>query len=182
MHHELFGDLGYNQSDQTWTGSAMLRSFATFGEQYSDETERNERREGRLPLILFDPVGTGPNPPQASAFRWLRDQEADVFRAVLGALFESYRTYTASPLSGFWKWLGRCLGVKPIESPEGLDAAAYFLELQVAREYKGDAAYLLFSVNCSWEPEHGMLVVYHKDRPATWTTPDALELESDADD
>ena len=97
----------------------------------------------------------------------------------LAALFDSYRAYTASPLSGIWDRVGRLFGVRPIESPAGLDAAAGFTGLEVAREHKGGLAYLLFDVDCDWEPEHGMMVVFHQDRPATWTTVDALELESD---
>ncbi len=119
--------------------------------------------------------------PQEAAYRFLRDNEADVFRAVLEALFESYKAYTdaPSPLSPLWNWLGGLLGVKPIESPEGLNTEAGFTDVEVAREHINGLAYLLFDVTCAWEPEHGMIVVYHKDRPATWTTVDALELESD---
>ena len=89
---------------------------------------------------------------------------------------------TASPLSGFWCRVGRWLGVKPIESPDGLAGVAGFTGVEVTRQYKGTAAYLLFGVDCGWEPEHGMTVVCHPDRPATWTTIDALELDADGGD
>ena len=179
MDHELFGNLRYDEWDECWAGSACLPRFAAFGEaRYEDEA--GQRREGVLPLAIWDPTGRGPSLHQELAYRHLLDREADVFRAALAALFDSYREYTASPLSGLWERIGRRFGVRPIESPEGLDAAAGFAGVEVASEHKGGAAYLLFSVNCDWEPEHGMMVVYQKDRPATWTTPDALELESDA--
>jgi hypothetical protein len=179
MDYELFGDLRYDEVDESWTGSTTLRLFATFGAaRYEDEAVRR-RHERVFPLTVRDPTGKGPSPEQERAYRHLRDNEADVFWAARATLFDCYRAYTASPLSWFWERVGRLLGVRPIESPAGLDTAAGFSGVEVAREHQGGAAYLLFAVNCDWEPEHGMMVVYHKDRPTTWTTADALELESD---
>jgi hypothetical protein len=181
MDHKLFGNLRYERGDQLWTGSATLRQFATFGEtSCEDEPVERRRREGILPLIIYDPEGTGPSPQQEASFGFLRDNEADVFRAALGALFDSYKAYTASPLSGFWDWVGGLFGVQPVESPAGLAAQAGFTGLEISHEYKNSLAYLLFEVDCVWEPEHGMMVVYHKDRPAECTTIDALDLPSDA--
>lgn len=87
-----------------------------------------------------------------------------------------------SPLSGFWGRVGRLLGVRPVQSPDELGVAAGFTAVEVAREHVGGVAHLLFHVDCDWEPEHGMMVVYHPARPATWTTPDALDLPSDGGD
>jgi Domain of unknown function (DUF6985) len=176
MDHELFGNLRYNKTDQLWSGSTTLRQFANFGATRCNDDEERRRREGILPLSIRDPAAAGPTSQQQTAFRFLRDNEADVFRAALGALFQSYQEYTASPISGFWEWVGGLFGVKPIESPDALAAQANFTELEISAESKDDLAYLLFHVNCDWEPEHGMMIVYHKDRPAEWTTPDALEL------
>jgi len=176
----IFGDLQYDDADEAWTGSVPLRLFAAFfGATRSDgdPEEQERRRAGLLPLVIRDPSGEGPSHAQEVAYRHLRDTEADVFRAALDALFESYKEYTASSLSAVWGWVGRLLGVKPIESPEALDAC--FTGVEITREHTGGVAYVLFDVSCDWEPEHGMMVVYHKDRPATWTTPEALELESD---
>ena len=184
MRHELFGDLRYEPGDEIWTGAVRLRQFAAFGETgFEDEGERRQRDDGMLPFIIRA-AETGPAAQQEAAYGFLRDHEADVFRAALGALFESYKAYTdvPSPLSPFWKWLGGLLGAGPVESPEGLKTEAAFTGVEVTREPINGVAYILFDVYCHWEPEHGMVIVYHKDRPATWTTVDALELESDAND
>lgn len=178
MKHELFGDIQYDKRVQEWTGSVDLRLFAMFGlHRNADETGQQARQEGKLPLIIQDWEETGPTPQQAMAFRYLLDHQVDVFHAALGALFESYKEYTSSPISPFWEWIGRKLGVKPIESPEELAASATFTELQIAHDSKDGFAYLLLCVDCDWEPEHGMMVVYHKDRPVEWTTLDAMELD-----
>jgi Domain of unknown function (DUF6985) len=183
MHHELFGDIEYRRADEFWTGKVCLRRFAAFGgKPYDDEAMRRRRREGMLPLVIYDPTGRGPSPRQEAAYRFLRDNEDDVLRAALGALFESYTEYSASPMSGLWGWVGRWLGVSPITSTAGLAVAARFDGVEIAREYHRDLAYLIFNVHCDWEPEHGMMVIYHKDQPATWTTADGLDLESDGPD
>jgi hypothetical protein len=182
MRQELFGDLRYEPGDEIWTGAVRLRQFAQFGETgFEDQDERRQRDDGILPLTIRA-AETGPTAQQEAAYRFLRDHEADVFRAALGALFESYKAYTHSPLSPLWKWLGGLLGVKPVESPEGLNTQAAFTGVEVVREHINDVAYILFDMSCDWEPEHGMMIVYHKDRPATWTTVDALELEADVSD
>lgn len=99
-----------------------------------------------------------------------------MFAQVIAALFESYKEYTASPFSAVWDWIGLRLGVKPVESPEGLAAKACFANLEIVDESRGGFAFVLFNVVCDWEPEHGMIIVCHKDQPASWTTADALEL------
>jgi hypothetical protein len=184
MHHEVFGDLQYEPGDEIWAGSVRLRRFAAFGDTGSEnEDERRRRADGVLPLAIRA-ARTGPTAPQQAAYRFVRDREADVFQAALGALFESYRAYTDAPgpLRPLRNWLGGLLGVKPVESPQGLNAEAAFTGVEVAREHVNGVAYVLFGVYCQWEPEHGMLIVYHRDRPASWTTADALELVSDEND
>jgi hypothetical protein len=171
-----FGDLRYDKDDQLWTGRIRLPEFAKFGDLVRPESDVPG---DSLPLAVNDPTGTGPDARQGLAVRHLIEHESEVLRVVLAALFDSYQQYTASPLSGFWTWLGRRLGVKPIESPDGLAVAAYFMSIEIAYEHVAGMSFSLFHVSCGWEPEHGMMVVYHPDRPATWTTPEALELESD---
>lgn len=178
MHHPLYGDLRYQQADREWTSMVVLRRFATFG-QSSDDSEEEQRREGLLPLLIHDRTGMGPTHEQETAYRFLRDHESQVFRQALGALFESYKEYTTSPFSAVWDWIGRRLGVQLIESADGLAVAAHFTCLEITDEFRDGCAYLLLDVVCDWEPEHGMLIVCHKDRKATWTTPDALELDPD---
>jgi hypothetical protein len=179
MDHDLFGPLEHRRRDEAWTGGVVLRHFAMFGTENEDEAELQRRRDGILPLRINDPAGTGPQPRQEAAFRHLRDHEADVFRVVLESLFQSYQACTSSPLGGFWDWVGGLLGVKPIKSPDDLAEQAHFNGVELTQESKNGSAYVLFDADCSWEPEHGMLIVYHKDVPASWTTVDALELDSD---
>ena len=184
MDDKLFGELLYRDGDQEWTGSVTLPYFAAFGAaRYDGAREPYSRSDGILQLVIRDPDGVAPSPQQEAAFRYLREHEGEVFQAALAGLLDSYKAYTDShsPLSGLWNWIGSWFGVKPIETPLGLAAAAGFTGVEITREAKADFAYIIFHVDCDWEFEHGMMVVYHKDRPAEWTTPDSLELDSDVD-
>ena len=43
MNHDLFGELQYDKDDQSWTGTATLRPFVTFGESaYADEAQKRQ--------------------------------------------------------------------------------------------------------------------------------------------
>jgi hypothetical protein len=183
MRHELFGELEYDRDDDSWTGVVRLPQFAAFGDtQWEDDDERRRRKDSLLPLTIWASE-IGPTPRQEDAYRLLRDNELTVFKEVLGALFECYNEYTDAPslLSPLWKWLGRKLGIKPIETADGLNTEAAITGVEFTREHINGLAHILFNVTCNWEPEHGWMIVYHKDRPATWTSVDALELESDVD-
>ncbi len=147
---------------------------------FPEEPDQQRRGEGILPLVIWDATGQGPSPQQVVSFQHLRVHEPEVFRAVMEALFQCYQEATASPISGFWDWFGSWFGIKPIESPEGLATEAGFLGLEITREHVGGSAHILFNVDSDLDPEHGMMIVYHKDRPATVTSVDALELESGA--
>src|SRR5690242_5127183 len=119
MNHALFGQLDYSKDDEHWTGKAHLPQFARFGDGV-DEAEEPLRREGMLPLSICAAADAEPNPSQVAAFQYLRDHEAEVFDAVLRALFDCYQEYTTSPLSGLWDRIGSWFGVKPVSTPADL--------------------------------------------------------------
>ena len=57
MDYELFGDLCYEEVDQSWTGSAPLSLFAAFGAARYEAEAGQPRGEGLLPLTVRDPSG-----------------------------------------------------------------------------------------------------------------------------
>src|SRR5262245_52327941 len=70
------------------------------------------------------------------------------------------------------------MGLDPepaLKSQDDIPKAAEVKNVEVSRESHRGLAYLVFTVDCDWEPEHGMYVVYHKDKPAEWTTYDGLD-------
>jgi len=132
-------------------------------------TEAKRLRDGRFPVRVITPRKAGPAPEQAAAFRHLIDHEADVCRAVLAALHESYQEYSKDE-----RWREIC-DLPAIAAPEGLTAAAHLSDVDVMRERRDGVAFLVFNVDCDWEVEHGMYVVYHPATGAAWTTYDGLD-------
>jgi hypothetical protein len=137
-------------------------------ERAAAEAAERRRREGLFPFTVADPTGAGPTPEQVAAFRHLTENEAEVCQAVLEALYRSYQQYYADE-----RWRRIC-DLPEITSPSGVTAAAHLLDVQVCRENVDGVAHLLFAVDCDWEQEHGMCVVYRKDTGADWTTFDGM--------
>ncbi|HEY8503922.1 MAG TPA: hypothetical protein VIL46_05030 [Gemmataceae bacterium] len=133
-----------------------------------DRRDEHHRREGLFPVNVPDPKREGPSPEQEAAFRYLLEHEGEVCRDVAAALFRSYEQYYADE-----HWRDLC-SMPAVASPEGLTAAAHLLSLEVQRHYRDGFSYLVFPVQCDWEQEHGMYVVYHPSRGAEWTTADGL--------
>lgn len=127
------------------------------------------RRQGLFPFTVADPTGAGPAPEQAAAFRHLIDHEAEVCQAVLEALHRSYQQYYEDE-----RWRRIC-DLPEITSPAGVTAAAHLCDVRVCRESAEGVAHLLFEVDCDWEQEHGLCVVYRKDTGGDWTTFDGVD-------
>jgi hypothetical protein len=130
-------------------------------------TERR-RQQGLFPFTVAGPTGADPTPEQVAAFRHLTENEAEVCQSVLEALYRSYQQYYEDE-----RWRRIC-DLPEIAAPAGITAAAHLLDVQVCRESADGVAHLLFAVDCDWEQEHGMCVVYRKDIGADWTTFDGL--------
>lgn len=155
------------EDEEEFGPSLGLRAEADREEERSKE-EARLREQGLFPFRVGDPEGEGPPPEQEAAFRHLVEHEATVCNAVLRALFASYRQYSEDE-----RWRKIC-GLPEIGGPEGLTAAAHLLRFEVTRGHEGGASRLLFEVDCDWEQEHGMYVVYHRDWGAEWTTGDGV--------
>jgi hypothetical protein len=133
-------------------------------------------QEGLFPVNVIDPLRAGPSPHQQAAFAHLIENEVAISRAVQNALFQSYQSYYADE---HWR---RFCSLPEVASPDALTSLAQLLNVEVTREHHNGASYLLFRVDCDWEMEHGMNVVYHRDKPAAeWATADTVYdlLESD---
>ncbi len=133
------------------------------------EAAEERRRRGLFPFTVADPTGAGPTPEQVAAMRHLVENEVEVCQAVLEALYRSYQQYYSDE-----RWRRIC-DLPEISSPAGVTAAAHPGQVRVCRESAEGVAHLLFEVNCDWEQEHGMCVVYRKDTGADWTTFDGVD-------
>ena len=133
------------------------------------------REAGAFPIRIESPREAGPTPSQEAAGRLLIEREDEICRAVMGALFASYRLYYEDEQSRFAdERLRAKYGLPAIARPEGLTAVAHLLHLWIPRLRIEGVAPLIFPVDCDWEAEHGMFVVYHSTLGVEWTTFDGL--------
>ncbi len=189
MHHEVFGEILYDADDFVWRGRCSLPAFAEYGRPpcYLPDGPDEDFCRDVFPLTVHDETGAGPTPEQVNAFRFLLGNEAAVWRAVTAQLLASYRLgrdwegrlkkYRDAPLLGrVVRWL---LG-QEARTPDDLRPYARCVGVEIDTLTAGKYAYLGCAFNTTWEPEHGLVVVYHPDKGAHWG--DATALASVPDD
>ncbi|QJW96938.1 DUF6985 domain-containing protein [Frigoriglobus tundricola] len=148
------------------------------------ERRRAERRQknaalfakGRFPIRIAGPGREEPTPAQEAAFRFLLGNEAAVFEAVAGQVWESFQSVYEQ------EQLRALMMLRPAANAADLTGRFAVTRLDIAREARGGFAHLVFQVECEWQDEDGLLIVYSPDtRSAAWTAWEGLSdvLESD---
>jgi len=193
MHHDVFGEILYNQDDLGWIGQCALPAFAEYGKEPTENlilAEPDPRfARGVFALTIPDGSGAGPSARQANAFRYLLDNEQQVCLAVMTALVEACNMY-GGPIawlqqrrnSPLWGWLARLVGPE-YKTPEDLKSAAQCTGVEVARHAVGDYAYIAFYFATIWgiEMEHGLSVVFHPEKGTSCGDASSIDYISEAD-
>jgi len=173
MHHDLFGEIAYNTDDRCWTGSCPLPVFAEYGKLAPDDYRLSEPAPefvlGVFALTVQDASGGGPAVEQANAFRFLKEHETDVCRAVMTEMINAcnmrgglLRWLNNRRASRLWGWLAKLVGPE-YKNPEDLKQAARCLGLEISAQYHGSFAFIAFDFETMFaiEAEHGLSVVFH---------------------
>jgi hypothetical protein len=136
-------------------------------------------QEGLFPVLLAAPRKELPSSQQEEALDYLMANEEAVWQAVMAALLKSHREYR-----GEGRWSDRILKRPDIRSAQDVQQVSRLLRVTVERESRNGVSYLVFPVDADWEPEHGMNVVYHRDKGADWATTDVVTdlLDGDSPD
>lgn len=159
------------QAAKAQAGTPDEEQRAELEKQAAKARRKAERlRQGLFPLHIGDPEQSGPSPEQEAAFLHLKEHEAEVCQAVMGALFQSYQEYA-----------GQLGDLPEISSPEGLGTAAHLLEIMIVPQHRDGVSHLVVETDCDWEVEHGMYVVYHPATGATATDYDGVDELLSAD-
>jgi Ankyrin repeats (3 copies)/Domain of unknown function (DUF6985) len=164
MNHDVFGPISYKMRDQVWIGKCSLPRFAEYGSNPDEgqfwASEGDDFRQERFGLTIRDTTGDGPTKEQTNSFQYLKQNEAQVCEAVGAALLES-ANYGVDPpryhAAADLKPIARCTGV------------------EFSTEHIGTHAYCAFSFDNIWEMEHGLAIVYHPDKGASWGDSTALD-------
>jgi hypothetical protein len=167
MNRELFGTFVYSREGESWYANRPLQRFARLARSRFGDPD-DQPPPGQFPVHVADPEHNGPSAEQEAAYRHLLENEETLAETVLNTLLGSLRE--ADPSS-------------EIKTSQEVVKASQLTSVEIAREHHHGMAYLVFHVDCNWEMEHGMNVVYHKDRPAAWTWDDGIDelLLSDQD-
>jgi len=127
-----------------------------------ERADEQSREVGAFPVRIQSPHDAGPAPAQEAACWLLLQREDEICREVMKTLFASYRQYYEDEQGRLANERLRAMfGLPKIDTPEGLNAIAHLLHLWVPRTTIDGVAPLVFAVDCDWEVEHGMFVVYH---------------------
>jgi hypothetical protein len=149
-----------------WSGEVLLPSWAGFQSRrgaYATVTS-GAKSDGRARLTI-DPedeeARTPPLPEQRQAYQLLLDTESNVGNSILEAIFAKY--------PGMRKSYGydddEAAELMPeIERPKQLRKLIGLSEVHVLNVAKVGIAYIGFEFGCTWDSEHGLGVMTHRDR------------------
>jgi hypothetical protein len=156
MQHALFGEI--ERWRECWVGSYPLPRLAALAQSRFGEI--SHQPPGSIAIHIKDPEKVGPSAQQEAAFRDLQENEAAIAEAIVATLWRSYQAY-----------LGMGAPPEPnLKAQNDITKAAEVRNVEIAAEHQRGLAYVVFEIDCAWEPEHGIYVVYHRDTPAEWTT------------
>lgn len=194
LMRERFGDQidsAFAEIDRE-AAKAIERAEQGADEPPSEEEQERERKraarqakraarlaKGDFPVRIPADPGDEPSAPQVASLRFLLENEAAVFDAVMGQVFDSFQAFYADER---WRMV---TGLKPAESVAELAGRFAVTRLDVAGPSRGGFSHLVFTIDSEWQDEHGVLVVYSPDRrTAAWSSLDIIDdlLESDDPD
>ncbi len=151
--------------DSVWTATDTLPSWAGFqsrGGAYGAR-DRAEPSRGRVKVRISTPLDTPvlPHASQVAAYRWLKEHEADVARAVRDAAFAYYPGARAEWLRDY---PDEAAALPVLADPADLAKVMGLHDVHVIATAKDGFAYIGFEFGCDWDDEHGFGVMTHKDR------------------
>jgi hypothetical protein len=150
----------------SWTGEVELPSWAGFQSRRGayGSFSSHAKSDGRAHLTIepqTDDAETPPTPEQVRAFQLLVDNEPAVANSVLLAIFTNYpdmrdkygyRDEDAAEL------------MPEIQRADQLRQLIGLSSVHVLSVAKDATVYIGFEFGCTWDVEHGLGVMTHKDR------------------
>jgi hypothetical protein len=194
----VFGPIEYS-SDQ-WEGEVRVPFFAAYDHAPSffdnlPDWKLKLIKEGRFDLVVQDEAGEGPSPSQKRAFTHFQENQDAICAEVVAAIFPYYqKEYESRELTTLGVSQAELEKLFPaIVGVEGLKTLIRFRTFYVLEgigqwDIGGTKpetwvkldhwALLGFAFSCIWDSEHGLGVVYHKnkvvgvgDSSVTWDGP-----------
>lgn len=155
----------FSWDQYAWVAQDTLPSWAGFqarGGAYGARDSRDPSR-GRVAVTINTPFDrlAHPHSSQVAAYRWLKEHEAEVARALREAAFAYYPGARA-------EWLGyypdEAAALPVLTEPTELARVIGLHDVHILATAKDGFAYIGFEFGCNWDDEHGFGVMTHKDR------------------
>ena len=149
-----------------WVGDVILPSWAGYqsrGGAYGSVSS-HATSNGRALLTVApedEDARTPPLPEQVGAFQWLLDNEPAIAASVLRSLFAAYPEWRNS--FGYDAELMAEL-MPEIDRAEQLQTLIGLSNVHILSVAKDGIAYIGFQFGCTWDEEHGLGVMTHRDR------------------
>lgn len=151
-----------------WTGRDVLPSWKGFDARGGSNGSRvGSRATGRVEVRVIPPPGKGdaapPAPQQVEAYRYLKDNEADVTDAVVTAVFKQYPKLRKRYRFGDDDYQDDQY-MPVIKDRRELSKLIRLDTVHVLNIARAEQAYVGFQCRCSWDDEHDLGVLTHKGR------------------
>lgn len=145
-----------------WEGKTVLPSWAGFLERlgaYASECSP-EPSTGEAHVSLRSPDDSIPSPPnkaQVKAFCYVRDNDKEIQKKVLKAIFDVYPKWRTNCRDFLGEELDKQMPV--LNSPTDLKRLIGLSTVHILDTEKNGMAYVGFEFGCTWEEEHGLGVM-----------------------
>jgi hypothetical protein len=131
---------------------------------------------GLFPIYIQDPKKQGPSKQQEAAFRHLISEPDNVFKVVMGELFQSFQDAYSDP---HWRKICR---LRPAKNLADLAGQYAIKRVDIYRAHHKGTSYLVFLLDAQWQGDDGLVVVYHPDKPASCTSAAEVYYEIEPDE
>lgn len=151
-----------------WTAKDNLPAWAGFQERHGPYASANSEKPstGDIKIFIKPPKTTEasfgpPAPEQSTAYNFLKQNNRDIAMAALEAIFEKYPEWQDS--YGY-EDDEREEFMPDIRSPNDLKQLIGLGTVHILNIAKDGHAYHGLEFGCTWDEEHGVGVLLHKDR------------------
>jgi hypothetical protein len=187
MEHPVFGSIEYSSGAMpSWEGRVRVPFFADydhpplFGGYLRRLTAQQQEllKQGLFDLVILDRADTGPTQAQERAFVHFQENQNEVCAAVVAAILQYYQEEYEDFTDGLSQAEIEAL-LPALEGVEGLKRLIRFETLRVPEGmgvfYLGGAkpetlakvndwSLLGFAFSCTWDVEHRLGVLFHRDK------------------
>jgi len=162
LHHPPFPPL--RRREFHWTARFLLESWAGFQSRLGAyaSTSSNTASDGtiRLSVVATDGSAT-PTPEQAAAFEYLLANQNAVRDMLVAAIVEEYPLLRDNVLAG---GIVDAAEMPDLTSPDDLKTRVGLAVVHILQTARDGVAYTGFEFGCTWDDEHGLGVMMHRDR------------------